>query len=55
MSPSRVRGILEKPLSPGTLHVDVAREKHLVGGTLGVFLGQRVTFSLPSFILTNIY
>lgn len=47
MSASRVCGILEKPLSPGTLNVDVAREKHLVGRTLGVFSEQCVTFSLP--------
>lgn len=53
MSPSRVHGILEKPLSPGTLPVDFAREKHLVGGALGLFGAAYYVFS-PPFISTFI-
>ena len=40
-------GILEKDPSTGTLSVDTAREKHLVGGTLGVFSGQCVGVFSP--------
>lgn len=54
ISSLRTRGIPVKGLSTGTLGMDVAREKHLVGGTPGVFSRPGVHISsLPVYFVSK--